>query len=279
MFFVSVGGRPVHVLVAWQQLLNHVVGFPTVDGLYKSRVIKRTRDILKNTSDHPMCEFYSVAKLGCRYERSDIAILSYPLASGCSMQDWGGGSEWGEGEVNGERGKWMGRGGSEWGEGEVNGESGKWMGRVGSEWGEGEVNGERGKWMGRGGSEWGEGEVNGERGYSRETSIWTVWHLWLQRLLPSFTLLCKETNIVVLNILKTICIKNLVLCFILLATDKNVLGKYLILKGEFKTKYKCSKKLSCFYTDCREYQEEHSNPNHMAMSALLPKCCSFLEIL
>ena len=191
MFFVSVGGRPVHVLVAWQQLLNHVVGFPTVDGLYESRVIKRTRDILKNTSDHPMREFYSVAKLGCRYEQSDIAILSYPLASGCSMRDWGGevngergkwmgrgGSERGEGEVNGERGKWTGRGGSErgegevngerggseWGEGEVNGERGKWMGRGGCEWGEGGVNGERGEWMGRGGSEWGEGGVNGERG-------------------------------------------------------------------------------------------------------------------
>ena len=39
---------------------------PTVDELYELYMMKKTRDILKDTS-HPLHEFYHVAQSGCRY--------------------------------------------------------------------------------------------------------------------------------------------------------------------------------------------------------------------
>ena len=39
---------------------------PTVDELYETYMMKKTRDILKDTS-HPLHEFYYVAQSGCRY--------------------------------------------------------------------------------------------------------------------------------------------------------------------------------------------------------------------
>ena len=39
---------------------------PTVDELYEIYMMKKTRDILKDTS-HPLHEFYHVAQSGCRY--------------------------------------------------------------------------------------------------------------------------------------------------------------------------------------------------------------------
>ena len=39
---------------------------PTVDELYETYIMKKTRDILKDTS-HPLHEFYYVAQSGCRY--------------------------------------------------------------------------------------------------------------------------------------------------------------------------------------------------------------------
>ena len=51
---------------------------PTVDELYETYMMKKTRDILKDTS-HPLHEFYYVAQSGCRYisERTQTNRYQY----------------------------------------------------------------------------------------------------------------------------------------------------------------------------------------------------------
>ena len=63
---LSVKNRVLLDRVVWPASKTFGSSFPAVDELYETYMMKKTRDILNDTS-HPLHEFYYVAQSGCRY--------------------------------------------------------------------------------------------------------------------------------------------------------------------------------------------------------------------
>ena len=73
---LSVKNRVLLDRVVWSASKTIASTLPTVDELYKTYMMKKTRAILKDTS-HPLHEFYSVAQSGCRYISERTRTIRY----------------------------------------------------------------------------------------------------------------------------------------------------------------------------------------------------------